>query len=438
MITGRAIRLLLVVLVPSLLFAQGTRTDSPVTGDIRTMSVQSRGAPETNVIFATLAAGAALDNNNNNSFDHPIAGEQYFAEPSVVIQETRKHLAWDLSYSPTLRIFVPSSSRPDVFNQTAGGILHYDVTKRLDISLRQDYLRTFDPFQQLGDTPLLPGVGLGNRPGAVFLPDFRRTELLSQAGIDYRLTKHTSLGLAGAFEQIQGSQVGGPHTSLIATHDSLGSAFLSHQISPRQSVGVQYQFLDILFPGQDVRTRSHGVLLFDQMAISPHLNFSVFAGPEYSQIHNQVLLNVLGVVVKLPVSSTLWSPSAGGTFEWRGERSALQAIFVRRVSDGGGLQGAVEMNDALLRLRTKLWRRWVANFDGETTRRTLLNEPGVGTPQVLDLGAGLSYALRDHLWVRALYQRKQIVGDAARAFLAGNHNRLTLTIERNFTLPLGR
>src|SRR5215472_11952234 len=144
MIALRTIRLLLLVLLPCSLLAQVTQTGSPVAGDMRSIAIPL-GTTETNVIFATLAGGVAADDNNNDSQTDPIAGTQYFADPSVAIQETRKHLAWDLSYRPSVRAYLPSSSRPDVFNQSFSGDLHYAATKRLGIGLRQDYLRTSDP-----------------------------------------------------------------------------------------------------------------------------------------------------------------------------------------------------------------------------------------------------------------------------------------------------
>jgi hypothetical protein len=439
MITRRAIWLLLVVPLPSILLGQGTgaNSPSPVTGDIRPIVFQS-GVAETNAIFLTLAGGAAADDNNNNSATHPMAGAQYFLDPSVAIQETHRHLAWDLSYNPTLRLYVPSPSQLDMFNQSFSGVLRYDLTKRLGIGLRQDYLRTYDPFEQLGQTPFQPGLGLGYQSGPASLPDFRRTELLSQAEIDYRLKKHTTLGVDGAFRQIQGNGVGVQPAGLIQTHDTLGSAFLAQQVTARQEVGLQCQFLDIVFPGQDVRTRAYGVLLFDQMAINSHMSFAVFAGPEYSQIHNQVIFDFLGAVEKFPVASTLWSPSGGATFDWRGDKLALLATFVRRISDGGGIEGAIEMNDAALALRRKLGRRWVADVDGEFTRHTLLNLPGTGNLQIIEAGGGVSYALRKHLWIRGQYQSLRQIGDSNALFRYGNHDRVTVSIQRNFTLPIGR
>jgi hypothetical protein len=435
-IRRKAIRFLLFILSPSVVFAQGKLTDSPVTGDIRPITLQP-GAAETNVVFASLAAGAAADDNNNNTTTHPIGGAQYFADPSVAIQETRSHLAWDLSYHPTVRFYVPSAFR-DRFNQVAGGTLHYDVNKRLGIGLRQDYFRTSDPFQQFGETPLHPGVGLGNQPGLTPFGNFTRTQFLSQAEIDYRLAKHTSVGVSGDFKQTHGDELGGQHRALIDSHITLGSAFLSQQISVRQAVGVQYEFLDVIFPGRDTRTRTYGGLLFDQITITPHTSFSVFGGAEYSQIHNQLFLNILGVVVPIPVSSTMWSPSAGATFDWRRDRLGLQARFVRRVSDGGGLLSAVDMYDSVVRFRGKIARHWEVNAGGEFTSYTLLNESKF-EKRFLLLSGGISRELSRNLWIRALYERAHdIGGDQSTLLPFANHNRVTLAVERNFNLPLGR
>jgi hypothetical protein len=152
-------------------------------------------------------------------------------------------------------------------------------------------------------------------------------------------------------------------------------------------------------------------------------------------------LNLLGVPVKIPVASTLLSATGGGMFDWRDERSGLLASFVRRVSDGVGLLGAVEMEDAVLHLRRKLSQRWEANVDGEVTRDTLLNQPGTDNFQVLELGAGVRYALREHSWIRLQYQRLHNIGGSQPSenlLLFGNHNRVTVSIERNFILPIGR
>ena len=436
-------QLILLLLVPSLAGAQVPLTGSPITGNVAPITFQS-GTSESNVLLGTIAGGATVDDNNNYSVTDPIVGEQYFLTPSLAIQQTHSHLTWNLSYSPGFRFYVPSSSQPDQFSQLFGGTLHYDVTRRLAIGLRQDYLRTNDPFQQLGDSPLQPDIGLIDRPAAIALPNVRRTSLLSELLIDYRLAKHTSLGLAGHFMQMHYDTVSSPssslvpNSSLINMRNTSGSAFLSQQFSARQSAGIQYDFLNMVFPQANSRTTSHGVLLFDQIAINPHMSFSIFAGPEYSRIHDQEVLNVLFLVIKIPVAKTLWSPAAGATFSWRGDRLGLQAGFVRRVSDGGGLLGSVEMNNATLQIKKKLARRWVASLDGEMTQETLLDVSGNSTMKILNAGAGISHELAQNMWVRLSYQRMRRSGGYLSPLGFGDHNRVTLTVERNFNLPLGR
>jgi hypothetical protein len=433
----KPIRLFVLVLAPALACAQGPLTGSPVTGNVRPISLRSE-TEATNVMLGTISASAAVDDNNNNSISDPIVGEQYFLAPSLAIQQTHSHLKWNMSYRPGLRIYVPRSSLPDQFSQLFGGTLHYDITKRLAIGLRQDYLRTNDPFERLGEAPLQPGIGLLDQPATVALPNARRTSLLSEIESDYRLAKHTYLGLAGHFMQLHFDGLGPKKIGLINTRDTTGSAFLTHQFTARQSAGIQYQFLNMVFPQGDSRTTSHGLLLFDQIAITAHMSFSIFAGPEYSRIHNQELINVFGTVIRIPMSKTLWSPAAGATLDWSGDRLGLQASFVRQVSDGGGLQGSVEMTNATLHIKRKLARRWAAHLEGEMTHDALLKVSGGVKMQTLELGAGISHELASNMRIRLSYQRMHRTGGYVSALPFGNHNRVTLALERDFSLPLGR
>ncbi len=432
MIIRKGIRPLLAVLLSAIAFAQSSPGTNPLMGDIRPISF--RGGGETNVVFGTLAASAAVDDDINDSFLHPIGGAQYSLAPYVEIQETHPHLIWDLAYHPLLRFFVPQIEQPDLFSQAFNGTLQYNFTKRLSVGLRQDFLRTTDPFQQLGEG----GIGLLNQPGTVDLGAFRRTQLLSQAELDYRSSKHTTVGVDGSFLDNNYQTPFGDKNSLIDSRDTLGSAFISHQFTPKNSFGVQYQFLDILFPGQHSHTITNGLLLFDQVAFSQHTTLLVFGGPERSAIHNNTYENLDGFIFTIPESSILWSPGVGAMLSWRGERTGFQGSYVQRVSDGGGLLGAVEMKNGMIRMSQRLARRWVADLNGEVTDRTLLAASGVGKLEALDLGAGVGHELSHQFWIRVLYQRKHDIGGHLTTLQFGNHNRFTLSVERDFNLPLGR
>ena len=79
-----------------------------------------------------------------------------------------------------------------------------------------------------------------------------------------------------------------------------------------------------------------------------------------------------------------------------------------------------------------------ANFDGEMVKHTLLNESATGKLQLLNVAAGVAYELDHQLWIRALYQRAHDIGESHSTLASANHNRVTVSVERNFTLPIGR
>jgi hypothetical protein len=432
LIIKRVIHLLLVALIPSIGFAQTNLTGSPITGNRPITRLQS-DTESTNILIGKVEVGAIADDNINNSAIHPIGGAEYFLVPSLALQESRSHLRWNLAYKPGLRLYVPSSAHGDQFTQLFGGTLHYDPSKRLAIGLRQDYIRTDDPFQQLGQAPLQPGIGLLNQPGTAFAQG--QSSFLSQAELSYKLAKHTLLGVDGLYMQRQHDNLH-LNQGFIDSRIGSASAFLSQQITARQSIGIQYQLLDMVFRA-DSRTITHGVFLFDQIAIRPHMIFTIFAGPQYSRIHNQAVLNFEGLVVRIPVSRTLWSPAAGATFTWSGSRMAVEAEAVRRVADGRGLQTSVQMDSAGLKVRKTLTQRWEGSLSVEITEDSLLGLSQNGSLRMLNVGAGMSHELAQKMRVRLSYHRLSRTGSNLPASF-GNHNRLMLTLERDFNWPLGR
>jgi hypothetical protein len=96
------------------------------------------------------------------------------------------------------------------------------------------------------------------------------------------------------------------------------------------------------------------------------------------------------------------------------------------------------MNDVTLHIKKKLARRWLANLNGEMTQDTILHVSGNGRMQILQVGPGISHELAHNMWIHLSYQRMRRSGGYLSALHFGNHNRVTLTLERNFSLPLGR
>lgn len=437
MLIRTPLRILLLLPVVSVIsVAQATLTGSPITGDVIQPRLESE-IPTTNVLLGDIVVSAIADDNNNNSTVHPIGGSQYYFAPAIALQQTQPRLSWNVGYAPGLRLFIPSSSRPDQLTQAFGGTLHWDISKRLVLGLRLDYLRTGDPFQQFGEAPLQSDIGVLNRPPDLMLANFRYSELLSEVELNYQLSKHTLVGVNGSFMQLTPDQRQTRNNSYIYTRNSSGSAFLSHQLTARQSVGMQYQLLNMSFPG-DSHTTAQGLFFFDWIVFSPRVSFTVFAGPQYSKIHNQEELNSQLMVVRIPESTTLWSPAAGAMLTWARERTALYANVTRRVNAGLGILSSVQSNEAALDIQRKVTSRWIANFTGQISVDTLLPATSTSRIQMWNIGAGISRELSRDMHARLEYQRIHQSGDYLSSFGLGDHNRLLLTFERRLAWPVGR
>jgi len=380
---------------------------------------------------------AIADDNNNYSTTHPTPGSQFYFVPAIAIQQTQPRLSWNLGYAPGLRVSLPSGSGPTQLTQSLGGTLHWEISKRLAVGLRQDYLRTSDPFQKFGEAPLQSDLGLLNRPPDVLFSSLTYSELRSEGVVDYKLDKHTLVGVNGSFLQL----TGGPHPTqnqmFISTRISSGSAFISHQFTARQAIGVQYQLLDMSFQGNS-NTITQGFFLFDRMVLSPRITFTIFAGPQYSHIHNQEAVSSQSIVVLIPGFTTFWSPAAGGMLTWHGNRTVFYLDATRQVSAGLGLLSSAEVNTTSLNIQRKVTSLWTADVSGQFSDETPLTTPSSSHILLWNFRAGISREFSRDMHLRLAYQHIQQSGSYLYTYGPGNHNRFLLTFDRSFAWPMGR
>jgi hypothetical protein len=95
------------------------------------------------------------------------------------------------------------------------------------------------------------------------------------------------------------------------------------------------------------------------------------------------------------------------------------------------------MDSAALNLRKTLTHRWEGSLSAEIIQDSLLGLSQTGKLRMLNVGAGISHELAQKTRVRLSYHRMTRTGsNLPTAF--GNHNRLMLTLERDFDWPLGR
>jgi hypothetical protein len=381
-----------------------------------------------NFTIVSLSSSSVYDDNFSNSASGHEGGGQQYLSATFGFQQTRRRLKWNLSYRPGV-IVGAHSLLSNQFNQIFGTTLELQPTMRWSFKLRQDYSLTTDPFDRLG-APLQPALTPLDRPNQVtVLPSLRRTASFSAAGVSYRLSRHTSLGLTGSYALQNYSDYGnvwaGP---LINNRVVTGNTYLSRQVSRRYVLGVGYRVRRLTFSGYDMPTLTHSLLSFHQFDITANTSFVLYAGPEYARTRSQTFA--------VRNASASWSPAAGAIYSWSGMHNSLQAGVSRNVNDGGGLQGPVWLNAGWLRVGRQLTRRWAADLGAELAQQTAL-AAAPGHLRMLRGGAGFRRELGRNASLRFSYERLYQTGGSP-LYRPGNHNRVALSIEHSFMRPLGR
>jgi hypothetical protein len=433
-------RLLIHTLFPFLFLplAMWAQEDAPpVATDLPPVAFATDGKV-INVFRAELTASTTFDDNAFGSRDDPVSDVGFYFNPVLGFQQSRKHVQFNLTYAPSVGI---SQRLSDQYTQMGGAEVLYTPTARLSFHARQDYAVTTNPFQDVLHNGFLPTRGPTNRPNnPALLPHLRQRTMMSNAGMGYRLTRHTSLGLRGYFYDFKsnnGSDSQG--STLISTRTTSGSFYLSHQLSARQTIGFQATLLDLFFEQTNSRTRAYNFNFFDDIVLTRRSTLSFYVGPEYSRTHDQVFVNVLFFIVRIPIFKTSWSPAGGAVYNWTGVRHAIQAGYTHGVSDGGGLLGAVRTDSGFLEIRRKLGAHLEADLGGHVEDSHAL---GLGSStkfyyRQVSGTFGLSRQINDRASLRLSYSRLSQTGTSLYQQL-GSHDRVQLSFSYQFVKPLGR
>ena len=426
-------------LTPGLAYAQST---GPTTSNVPILvsgqlppTTPGEDVELTNIFKGSVTVGSFFDDNAQIGAVPRQWNVSYFVTPSLTFDETRPRLDWGLTYAPG---FVKSQnlSYRNQFSQKFGGHFTWLPSRHTSLSAQQSYIRSNNPFQQFG-TPSGPNVSPNQ---TIYLPSLLQVSLLSNAEYSYQFSERSSVGLGGSFASQHSNTTphSGPATSLIRSQVATGNAYYSHQFSARNQLGVQYEIQDLRFPVNDARTTTHTFQLFDQMKITPNTNFTVYGGPEYSLTFNQVQLNLGFIVITIPVRANAWHASGGVMYSWTGQRAAVSLNYMRRISDGGGLVGAVSLNAGTADFSWRLTNRWsltsgLAGADDQLLAvQSAQNELRTYSARV-----GLERRLSKNFSMDMSYERLNQTGGFA-GLPIGNHDLASASLVYSFLKPLGR
>lgn len=393
-----------------------------------------------NIFQMRLAAGARFDDNAVLGSAVRRSDIGYSFMPSLAFIQTLRRLNWGLSYGPGVDI---SEHRlyADQFTNDFGGHFTWLISKHGVLSAQQNYILSTNPFQQFGSQPFTTTPGPIVAPNqSIFLPNIRRTSSLTQAQYSYQLGAHTTFGMGGSFnlQRYRNTSSSGAIASLISSQIASGQAYISHQFTLRNQLGFQYSGQVLKFQSVNARTTTHSFLIFDELRLTPNSRLSLYAGPEYSLTSNQVELALGFITIVIPVKANTWTWSGGGIYSVTGRRAAMVLNYSRRVSNGGGLTGALELDGGSADLSWKLTKNWTAKLNLAAADNQLLVVKN-SQNELLTYSASLGVSRRIfnnfsmNLFFERLNQTRSIAG-----LTTGNHNLAGLSFEYNFTKPVGR
>ena len=315
------------------------------------------------IIAGRLGLSGLFDDNAFSAGSHRLATYQYSILPGIRLDLFRPHTQFELDYAGGITFDQRIRSR-DMVTHDFEAQLQRNLSRRLLIELREDYLISNNPFVRPGQSRSLPSLaGPGQLTPFISTGTADRIANISSGDLTYQLTERSSLGVSGTFSSQRFKNVGSvTSVGLIDTKTVAGRLFFVHQLRPNQKVGAQYLFQDLRFARGQSRTVDHTLFLFDEVALKSNMALTLFVGPQHSHIHGVLTFSPIFSTHVLPIVSDGWSPAAGATYSWRGSHTAVRVSGLRSISDGGGLLGATLANSVSVEVEEEFTRQWRASL----------------------------------------------------------------------------
>lgn len=394
-----------------------------------------------NYLRAGVTFTAAYSDNivgSTRSNSGPVSDESYSVFPTVALDETTTRLRLNLAYAPGFTFYQHTSSLNQA-DQNASINLQYRLSPHVTFSARDGFQKSSSVFNQpsLGTADTVSG-GIQEPNQSVIAPVASQLNNSGNVGITYQFAMNGMIGASGTFTNLHyldPSQVPGLYDS----SSQGGSAFYAHRISKMHYIGVTYQYQRLLsYPAPGTNdTQTQSLLLLYTLYANSHFSISAFGGPQYANIGPQY---ANGVALPLPASQS-WHPQAGGSLSWQGRSSTVAASYQHMISGGGGLLGAVKMDNANASIRQQFTRTLSGSVSGGYTQNDVLASAiaGANDGHTWSGTASVQQQFGQHLNVQLGYTRlHQSYSDVAVLAIAPNTNREFVSISYQFSRPLGR
>jgi hypothetical protein len=390
-----------------------------------------------------ISVGSSYDDNVFSTSRDQVGGYALTAQPHVAFDVSMARLQLKTNYSGGFTLNQRLTSQ----NQGAHGLasqLAYRLTPHVTLSVHDNFAISTGFFNQVQNGGTGSGAGILHQSnGYVVTPLSDSTGNTGSVQLNYQFGAGSMVGISGTSYLLRYHDV--PNgVSLLDTTGELFSGFYTHRVTPRNWVGVRYAFQRLDFDPVSERSTTQSVQCFSTIYLKRNMDIAFFAGPEYTVLDGHFISMVMNLplvlVASTPIAEQHWSASGGTSFSWRGERMATQVQFVRRVTDGGGLQATVYLNGLSGEVTRQITPKTTmtlsasyANMDPLATAHT--------TYQVTDATfarIGVRHQLGPNLMFDFGYAHDWQKSASIPGPVDINHNRGWVTLSYDFLRPIGR
>lgn len=389
-----------------------------------------------NYLRGGVNVGAAYDDNALLGSGTQVGNTTFSVFPNIAIDQSTSRMRWSLGYGAGLTVNQRLSDR----NQGSHN-LNFDSEFRLSphVSLRaaENFSLTTGMFGASSGSDLQPGLGGAN--GTLITPLANQRSSATVVEANYHFALKDIVGASGSFYDLHYSEVTTGPGTLADTRTAAGSVFWLHELFRRDWAGLSYGFQRVTFDPSG-ETRVHTFTVVDALNLSKTFTVSAFFGPEHS--NNQ------GVAASDPNAGPTnfsdWSMAGGVDGNWQHQRTSVSAGYSKRVSDGGGILGAVRLQNVHAAVRHELFPGWAAAVGasyGSNQSLTLIAATSAPSIKTTSVGASLERNIGRSLGLHVGYfhdfQNQSGSTDSSQNFDA-NRNRFSVTLSYQWAKPLGR
>jgi hypothetical protein len=400
------------------------------------------GAVENSSLTLSIAGGFSYSSNTYSFANSNEDRWLFHIGPSIGIQQFFPKLSWHGSYGAGYQYYTqptPTTSNYNnsLFSQHASGGFRWQLARHWQLYGSDIFTYSANPFDSYLTSAGTPTL---NNPNPVtYYPLTQYTNNQAILALTDQLTKVDTLVFTGTANLRETSTynllTAVPFYNLVSYG---GRMSYLHQLSPRLSLGADYDYNSLDFGRGQQRSGIQTPQMTASYLIRPNMSISGWIGPEYTSTKTVVTIPTPGQIVTETFHNSLWSTSFGINYGWQSLRNAVRAGFSHQVTDGSGVIATSQVNSVnasyrrMLNLKTDLTigGRYFHNVSTTVSNRTYNN---------FYIDTSLIYKVSKAL--NASVQYAYLHQDQSNAFLIGNSryntNLVGVTIAYTWNHPLG-